>query len=78
MLVVLAFTRQIVLSIGVGATEATTKLVLYYLHERMWNSIRIGTRVHPLSDLPVARQLEQKDMAVIENKLRDLGYISDC
>jgi len=78
MLIVLAFTRQLILSVGVGAIEVVTKLILYYLHERMWSSIGIGTRVHPLSALPVAKPLKEKDMAVIENKLRDLGYISDC
>ena len=78
MLNVLAFTRELVLSVGVGAIEATTKLILYYLHERMWSFIGIGTKVHPLSALPVARSLEEKDMAVIENQLKDLGYISDC
>jgi len=34
--IVFAFTGKLVLSAGVGAVEIIVKLVLYYLHERVW------------------------------------------
>ena len=35
----------------------------------------MGKMEHPLSSLPVSKPLGEKDMEIIENKLRDLGYI---
>jgi uncharacterized membrane protein len=35
-LIVFAFTRKIVFSLGVGAVEVIIKLILYYFHERIW------------------------------------------
>jgi uncharacterized membrane protein len=43
-LIVFAFTRRIVISLGVGAVELITKLVLYYLHERVWAVIPFGKK----------------------------------
>ena len=36
MIAVYLLTGQIGLSLGVGALEGSAKLVLYYLHERLW------------------------------------------
>jgi uncharacterized membrane protein len=76
-LIVFAFTRKLILSAGVGAVEAVTKLILYYFHERIWVFVGIGTKKHPLSSLPVEWPLERKDMQEIKNKLKDLGYVSE-
>lgn len=38
-LIVFAFTRKIVLSLGIGAVEVVVKLILYYFHERVWTAI---------------------------------------
>ena len=77
MTIVFVFTRRIALSIGVGLVESVVKVIAYYLHERVWSLISIGKVQHPLSDLPVSKPLEQKDMEIIRDKLRDLGYIND-
>lgn len=42
MTVVFLFTGQLLLSLGVGATEVLSKLVLYYAHERIWDKIQWG------------------------------------
>ncbi|MHC4705277.1 MAG: DUF2061 domain-containing protein, partial [Planctomycetota bacterium] len=68
---------RIVLSVGVGAVEVVLKLILYYLHERMWGHWRVGRKEHPLASLPVEKALEDKDMQMIKEKLKDLGYISE-
>jgi uncharacterized membrane protein len=38
------FTGKPILSLGVGALEATSKIALYYTHERIWNKINWGKR----------------------------------
>jgi uncharacterized membrane protein len=77
MTIVFAFTRKVFLSVGIGAVQAVTNLILYYLHERIWGALGIGRKEHPLSSLPVERPLEQEDMREIKSKLKDLGYISE-
>jgi adenylylsulfate kinase len=75
MTIVYLFTKKIFLSLGVGLVEVISKILLYYLHERVWNKIKWGKKVHPLSDIPVNRKLEPKDREIIVKKLKDLGYI---
>jgi uncharacterized membrane protein len=76
-LIVYAFTRKIALSAGVGAVEVVVKLILYYFHERIWGTLRIGRKEHPLSSLPVEKALKERDIELIRDKLKDLGYISE-
>jgi len=42
--VVMAFivTGELTHAIKIGATEVFTKIILYYLHERLWNNIAFG------------------------------------
>jgi uncharacterized membrane protein len=42
MLLVFAFTGNLVISGGVGLTELATKIVIYYVHERVWNAVSFG------------------------------------
>jgi len=37
---------------------------------------KYGKKPHPLSPLPVDRELEKKDMGIIKDKLIELGYLS--
>jgi len=71
------FTRRLVISIGIASVEAVAKIICYYVHERLWSFIEFGQKKHPLSSLPVNRFLEDKDMAEIKKKLKELGYISE-
>ena len=41
-MLVFGFTRSWVISIEVGFLEVAVKIVLYYLHERVWNIIDWG------------------------------------
>ncbi len=77
MLIFFAFTGKLVLALGAGAVEVVVKLILYYLHERIWAFLSIGRKEHPLSSLPVNRPLDERDMRTIKNKLKILGYISE-
>ncbi|MFQ6070966.1 MAG: DUF2061 domain-containing protein [Candidatus Aminicenantales bacterium] len=75
MTIVFAFTGEIVLSLGVGFVEVIAKMLLYYLHERVWHMVSWGTEKHPLSSIPVKRELEPEDMEIIKRQLRDMGYL---
>jgi len=37
------YTGNPIIGLKIGATEFLTKVVLYYIHERIWNRIKIGT-----------------------------------
>lgn len=37
------YTGDPLIGLKIGATEFLTKVVLYYIHERIWNKIKIGT-----------------------------------
>lgn len=41
-LLVYLFTGNLVVSGGVGLTELLSKLLIYYVHERVWNAIGFG------------------------------------
>ncbi len=75
MLIIFALTGKLVLALGAGAIEVVVKLILYYVHERVWIFLGVGRKEHPLASLPVERALKEEDMEEIKNKLRDLGYI---
>lgn len=74
-LIVFAFTGRFLLSLGVGAVETVLKLILYYVHERVWDKIRWGKPRHPLDDLPVGKDLTPEHKELIRKRLRDLGYL---
>ena len=42
MIIVYLFTGEIALSLGVGALEVVSKIILYYFHERIWTKVRWG------------------------------------
>lgn len=39
------YTGNPVMGLKIGATEFFTKVFLYYIHERIWNKVKIGTIV---------------------------------
>ena len=51
------------------------RLILYYFHERIWDSIDWGRIKHPLEGLPVTEELKPEDLEEVREKLRSLGYI---
>ncbi len=42
MVIVYLYTREMALSFGVGIFEVTSKLALYYFHERAWQRVLWG------------------------------------
>ena len=51
------------------------RVVLYYFHERVWERVSWGKIQHPLSVLPVDRELTPEDLREVREKLKSLGYI---
>ena len=51
------------------------RVILYYFHERVWERIHWGRIKHPLSSLPVNKELKPEDLELIKNYLRELGYL---
>ncbi len=47
------------------------RTVLYYLHERWWEHILWGRIMHPLSGLPVKKDLTLEDHEAIRNLLQE-------
>ncbi len=41
---VLAFTKDIIASFQIGAIEFFGKIALYYFHERLWNMFQFGRK----------------------------------
>jgi len=51
------------------------RMVMYYFHERVWERITWGRKQHPLAELPVREKLTPDDRQILEDKLRELGYM---
>ena len=51
------------------------RMVLYYVHERIWLRIEWGRIRHPLDSLEVKGKLTPEDMDEVRAKLRAMGYI---
>ena len=75
MSIVYLLTKEPLITLEFGVIEVIAKITFYYLHERGWQRVLWGTRKHPLSTLPVNRDVAPDDMEKIKNYLKDLGYI---
>jgi len=73
--IVFIFTRKWDLTLGITFFEILSKILFYYVHDRVWNVIHWGQEKHPLAEIKVNRELEPEDMEIIKNKLKDLGYL---
>ncbi|GAW94065.1 DUF2061 domain-containing protein [Calderihabitans maritimus] len=75
MTIVYLFTGKIDLSIGVGIVEVISKMLLYYLHELIWEKTSWGRKRHPLSEFQIKKELTPEDKEKINQKLKELGYL---
>ena len=51
------------------------QIVIYYLHERVWERISWGQVKHPWAAIPVKHELTPEDMDTVVDRLRELGYV---
>ena len=75
MTIVYVFTGKEIVTLGIGLVDALAKISFYYLHERGWNRVTWGTKKHPLSEIPVNRDLAPEDLEKVKGQLKDLGYL---
>ncbi len=75
--VALVLTGRTVVAIKIGVLDTVIKIFAYFLHERLWGQIKLGKKLHPLEDIKVNRELEDKDKEIIKSKLKDLGYLDE-
>ena len=75
MVVVFMFTHKPTLTLGIGLFDLIAKMIVYYLHERVWERVRWGKVKHPLEDLAVKKDLNPEDMDKVKSQLKDMGYI---
>lgn len=66
---------NLMLALSVGFIEVFAKLLIYYLHERLWDNISMGKEYHPLSKINVKKSLNLDDETIIKKKLSELGYL---
>jgi len=66
-----ALTRNWEQTTIITAVFHALRFVLYYFHERWWARIAWGTNPHPLSHLPVKRDLTPEDHKAVEKVLQE-------
>jgi len=57
--------------------DSTVKILVYFLHERMWMAIPFGRIRHPLEEIPIRKPLTQEDKQAIKSKLDEMGYLGE-
>jgi len=76
-LIIFCFTGELLLAVGLGVLDSVSKLLVYFLHERMWMAIPFGRIKHPLEEFQVNRPLTHKDKKLIEAQLKNMGYLGE-
>ena len=68
-------TGEIIIALEIGFLDMVIKILIYFVHERVWAKSNIGRKMHPLADIKLKKEIDQEDKEIIMKKLRDLGYI---
>jgi uncharacterized membrane protein len=64
------FTRDLKQTTWITSIFHTLRFALYYVHERWWAHVSWGMIKHPLSHLPVKKDLTEADLEAIHDFLR--------
>lgn len=75
--IVYCFTGKLLLAVGLGVLDSTVKILVYFLHERLWALIPYGRIKHPLEEFPVNKPLTEEDKKILEEKLKNMGYLGE-
>ena len=75
--IVFMATHKWLLAIGLGLLDSTVKILVYFLHERLWMAISFGRIKHPLEEFDVRKPLTPEHKEVIESKLNEMGYLGE-
>lgn len=75
--IIFCFTGKLLLAVGLGILDSVSKLLVYFMHERLWMAIPFGRIKHPLEEIQVKKPLTQEDKKVIESQLKNMGYLGE-
>ncbi len=70
-------TGETVIALEIGFLDLIVKLAVYFVHERVWGSIRLGKKIHPLEEFELKKEIVPEDKAIIREKLVELGYLDE-
>jgi len=76
-LLVFSFTGKLLLAVGLGLLDSAVKILVFFLHERMWSSISFGRVRHPLEEIEIRKPLTHEDKQAIKSKLDEMGYLGE-
>ncbi len=76
-LIIFCFTGKLLLALGLGVLDSVSKILVFFLHERMWTAISFGRIKHPLEEIQVKKPLSQEDKKTIEAQLKNMGYLGE-
>ena len=71
------FTRSWSETLGITSIFQSLRFVLYYFHERAWQRIQWGRKVHPLAHLAMRPDLDGKDVEDIRRLLAAKEYLHE-
>ncbi len=71
-----AMTRDWKETTVITAVFHTLRFVLDYYHERVWMRIKWGTQRHPLSHLPVKKDLTTADHEAIRQMMQERNWLN--
>jgi uncharacterized membrane protein len=74
---IFSFTGRLLLAVGLGVLDSVVKILVFFLHERMWMAIPFGRIKHPLEEIPVRKTLTDEDKQAIKSKLDEMGYLGE-
>ncbi len=72
------FTRDIGKTTWITLIFHSTRLILYYYHERIWERVQWGRLKHPLAHLPVRHDLTREEEKVIRRFLEEQRFTADA
>ncbi|HPD13951.1 MAG TPA: DUF2061 domain-containing protein [Planctomycetota bacterium] len=73
-----AFTRDWSNTLGITSIFQTLRFLLYYFHERAWERITWGRKVHPLAHLTLRPDLDREDIEAIRRLLAEAEYLHEA
>jgi uncharacterized membrane protein len=71
-----AITKDWSKTTGITVIFHGLRLILYYVHERVWERVSWGRLKHPLAHLPVRDDLTEQDHQAIERLLQERAYLA--
>jgi uncharacterized membrane protein len=60
-------------SIVIGIMDTIVRIIVTYIHQRIWAEIPMGPSKHPAAKLQIKKNLNENEKSEIQKQLMDLG-----